>query len=458
MEHLANLPITILVKAPNQKVGDQTVECFMDWTVRRLKSHLAAVYPNRPAEKNQRIIYSGKLLQDNSVLKDILRTIDSSTLHTVHLVCSPTPEELAESDKSQNSNSRPKPSSQSNVSPENPSSGRSESSGSSAASSRRTSVGDNSSPDGIRQRHVTRSDSSTSSGYNLPYTSQQYRFPTSPMAYQNLSPQQMQWMQQMYMQQMAAYYMQYQTGSSRGLPGMSPPWMPPAANQFHQPMAQPPVHQPAAPVPVNENIIQQAAAANVEAPRNAPVQNQQMNAGVGPVINDDEEEGANRDWLDWIYTLCRFGVLLSIVYFYSSMNRFLLVAGIMFIVYLYENNFFRLRRRPVGRAQVEERGNQEVQQEGAGERDGDSPDGAADLGPDAGVTEGDGSSSTDVGSSSGGEAGEADTPGNEETAEGQVTTEPDTPPRPGFLGVVWIFVSTFFTSLIPQGPQQLAAN
>ena len=41
-------PVTLVVKAPNQKIGDQTVECALDWTVKQLKQHLASVYPSKP--------------------------------------------------------------------------------------------------------------------------------------------------------------------------------------------------------------------------------------------------------------------------------------------------------------------------------------------------------------------------------------------------------------------------
>ena len=45
-------PITLVVKAPNQKVDDQTIECFLDWTVKHLKTHLSSVYPSKPVSKN----------------------------------------------------------------------------------------------------------------------------------------------------------------------------------------------------------------------------------------------------------------------------------------------------------------------------------------------------------------------------------------------------------------------
>lgn len=75
-----------------------------------------------------------------------------------------------------------------------------------------------------------------------------------------------------------------------------------------------------APVPVNP--------APLEQPAN---QNPQMNAQGGAVQNEDE---LNRDWLDWLYTVSRATVLLSIVYFYSSFSRFIMVIGAMLLIYL----------------------------------------------------------------------------------------------------------------------------
>lgn len=46
MENLS--PVTLVVKAPNQKIGDQTIECALDWTVKKLKQHLSSVYPSKP--------------------------------------------------------------------------------------------------------------------------------------------------------------------------------------------------------------------------------------------------------------------------------------------------------------------------------------------------------------------------------------------------------------------------
>jgi len=45
---LTELPVTIVIKAPNQRISDHTVECMLGWTVKKLKNHLAEVYPSKP--------------------------------------------------------------------------------------------------------------------------------------------------------------------------------------------------------------------------------------------------------------------------------------------------------------------------------------------------------------------------------------------------------------------------
>ncbi|KAJ0171990.1 hypothetical protein K1T71_012753 [Dendrolimus kikuchii] len=81
--------VTLIVKAPNQQIDDQNIQCQSSWTVRQLKGHLSEVYPSKPSTEEQKIIYSGQLLDDNTVLKDVLRTYECQLAHTMHLVCSP---------------------------------------------------------------------------------------------------------------------------------------------------------------------------------------------------------------------------------------------------------------------------------------------------------------------------------------------------------------------------------
>ena len=57
----------------------------------------------------------------------------------------------------------------------------------------------------------------------------------------------------------------------------------------------------------------------------------QMNAQGGEILNEEE---LNRDWLDWVYTFSRAAILLSVVYFYSSFSRFVMVMMAMLVLYL----------------------------------------------------------------------------------------------------------------------------
>lgn len=41
-------PVTLVIRAPNQKYNDQTINCYQNWTVEKLKAHLSDVYPSKP--------------------------------------------------------------------------------------------------------------------------------------------------------------------------------------------------------------------------------------------------------------------------------------------------------------------------------------------------------------------------------------------------------------------------
>lgn len=45
-------PVTLVIKAPNQKYDDQTINCFLNWTVEKLKKHISNVYPSKPVSLN----------------------------------------------------------------------------------------------------------------------------------------------------------------------------------------------------------------------------------------------------------------------------------------------------------------------------------------------------------------------------------------------------------------------
>lgn len=50
--NMETLPVTLIVKAPNQQIEDQTIKCELSWTINKLKQHLSEVYPSRPVSIN----------------------------------------------------------------------------------------------------------------------------------------------------------------------------------------------------------------------------------------------------------------------------------------------------------------------------------------------------------------------------------------------------------------------
>lgn len=104
---------------------------------------------------------------------------------------------------------------------------------------------------------------------------------------------------------------------------------PPYARHSQEIPVTPPAPLPD-PFPAQNPPANQNAAAPVNAVAN---QNLQMNAQGGPLM-EEEEEGGNRDWLDWLYSATLFYVFVNIIYFYSSISRFLLVMGGTVLMYL----------------------------------------------------------------------------------------------------------------------------
>lgn len=46
-----DVPVTLIVKAPNQQFEDQTIKCELSWTIRKLKGYLSEVYPCKPVSE-----------------------------------------------------------------------------------------------------------------------------------------------------------------------------------------------------------------------------------------------------------------------------------------------------------------------------------------------------------------------------------------------------------------------
>ncbi|CAH2324549.1 homocysteine-responsive endoplasmic reticulum-resident ubiquitin-like domain member 1 isoform X2 [Pelobates cultripes] len=180
--------------------------------------------------------------------------------------------------------------------------------------------------DGLRQRNNAPENVPTANRFTSPPGANPAISP-----YAVYSPQQLMWLQQMYARQ---YYMQYYAAAAAANPRFP--------SQSTQEI---PVVPAAAPDPLPHRFPAENQPQNpdVQAPVNpAANPNMRMNAQGGLV---EEEEDLNRDWLDWVYSAARFAIFLSILYFYSSLSRFMMVLGAMILMYLHHAGWFPFRQR-----------------------------------------------------------------------------------------------------------------
>jgi len=387
--------VKVKVKSPSASIDDLTLDCGLDWTVNRLKKAISTQYPGHPSPQGQKLVYAGKLLSDDdSLLGDILRLDDECAVYTIHIVC-----------KCPVVPSQPAPPPQLR---------------------RRTQEAAGPS-DSVATTNTTQAAAPTVAGW-------QGGFMPGTVATNadELNLQQMAWLQQMYGQYLTQY-MQYMQAAG----GMPQAFVMPENMAGIEAVAQGATGGAAEPGGVQGAWPggAPAAAPQQNAPRNPPVV---MNAGGGGMMNGDMEEeeeegmGRNRDLLDWFYVMSRVLVLFSIVYFYSSFARFALVTGLGFLVYLYQVGFFGNARR--GRGRQGDIIRQGVENVRAGERNEGVPEVNEEARPEGEVArEEDG-------------ANVAEDPSNV-----QIEPVPEQGPNPFVVAAT--FLTTLFTSLIPEQPQ-----
>lgn len=396
--------VTIVIKSPNLAHEDQTVESVhLNWTVKDLKTHLSTVYPTRPAVSDQRLIYAGKLLPDHLHIKDLFRPADS--IPTLHLVCALRNRPQGQLEAKTKEMEQPRPNT-----PE--------------LRQRRPTPAAAPAPS---QTPVSPSGTPPWPAAAVPHTPSMTppAFPT----YSLYSPQQLLWLQHVYARQ---YYMQYHAALAAA--GTVP--SAPATTLGHYPPV--PAHQVPVPAPLanqnpinnlppNQNPAQDGAFIN---PGEAN-QNMRMNAQGGPLMEDEED--VERDWLDWLYTAARLGVLLMIVYFNSTLNRFLLVMSTLLLMYLHTAGWFPFRRR------VQVQGPDHLQPpevQPNQQNDNRNPNPADE--PADRPTE------------------EAAAAADESDDGGSMTAVLVPPHRVSLMWTAWVFFKTFFSSLIPEVPQGVA--
>lgn len=418
------MPVTIVVKAPNQQIEDQTIHCELDWTIKKLKGYLSEVYPSKPRLEDQKLIYSGQLLVDSAQLKDVLRTYDGQENHTVHLVCSPSRDSLKSSSNSSITN-RNKASSSGTSVTANSNTNNLSSNNSSSTNSSTTSIHNQSETEPLLQasgddrrpggdpRELWAAAAAAATAATYPNTA----------AYGGMNvAHQMAWMQQAYSQYMT-HYMQFLAASQGGANAAAAARMAyPMYNGFTAPGMTTTYGLP------NSNSQPQSDQ-QPQQPNAVAANNQQQQ-------QDDEEEGrGNRDWLDWFYIMSRVLVLFSIIYFYSSPVRFLMVTTLGMIMYLYQVGFFRMQALDAGRGDVAALNNNgNVANLAAAERENnnDQPN------PAATTTPAPASDNDSVNTSA--QHQDVDTP------------PPVEPDRPSFLTLTWTILCSFLLSLIPEQP------
>ncbi|NXK78050.1 HERP1 protein, partial [Amazona guildingii] len=373
-------PLSLLVRSPTQRHPDLRLRAEPAWTVRRLKAELRRLVPGAPPEEDQKLIYSGKLLLDHHYLRDLLPK--HGELHALHLVYKfRTPAHVQESSAKVLTLSEP-----TTVELVEVLSGKL-----------------------IFKQSMTYHVSG-SLGQRL------WWLETTQRPFQSVAPGfsvytaynmlQMSWFQQIYARQ---YYLQYLASTAA------------SADSSHahssQEISAAPMTAPAPlpdTFPAQNQPGNQNAAAQVNAVAN---HNLRMNAQGGPLM-EEEEEGGHRDWLDWLYSATLFYVFVNMIYFYSSVSRFLLVMGGSILMYLHHVGWLPFRRRlgqpfpgnAPPQAAINQDQNNNLQGENAGGAD------ESEASPDDG----------------------------QGLQELQQTS-------PSLMGTVWVFFKTFFASLLPEG-------
>ncbi|KAJ9596966.1 hypothetical protein L9F63_011996, partial [Diploptera punctata] len=227
------------------------------------------VYPSKPRTEDQKLIYSGQLLHDSVILKDVLRRYEGQETHTVHLVC--TPSRVASKTQTRMGDSSQVTANSSRES----------------VQSQETEI----SSDGLRHRlngsqpDVQPSDSTPNIQFQPPdpraFWAGAMAGPyASTIRYDpNNMSQQMAWMQQAY----THYVNQYMQLMASG--GVPPAWYPSSHTTV--------------PVPTTQHNVEQNHT-NVPNPQEQPAP-PQNNVNVADGAEEEDEGRGNRDWLDWFY-------------------------------------------------------------------------------------------------------------------------------------------------------------
>ncbi|XP_003740863.1 homocysteine-responsive endoplasmic reticulum-resident ubiquitin-like domain member 2 protein [Galendromus occidentalis] len=305
--------LVVVVRAPNQETQDFEVTCPETWNVLRLKEHLQEKYQGNPAPADQKLIYSGQLLEDEAVLREVLRHEGvSPSRHTVHLVCR-SPKNAPETRRAPNVGASP------NGNRSSPQTNQNETFSTEFSSYQSTSVEQ---PNGIRYRFPR---------IQCDFVSNSVSYSAHILA-----------MQHMY----AQYYQHLLLHHQAALSGRSTPSaasyvfnprrfttaaMGPEQLQYWQNAYIPLLNQQNFTLPEANNDNNNNNH-NFNANNNL---NNNNNANNNNNNNMDEDENI-REWDDYIYLAARIIFLGMLVYFYSSVEKLILVSGLGLLFFFYQ--------------------------------------------------------------------------------------------------------------------------
>lgn len=334
-------PLKLVIKAANQKYEDFVVdEIKLEWTIKQLKVHLTENYPQKPEYVSIRLIYSGKMLHDHWTLNECIRQNSEVTSHIIHLVLASTSSTKPEVKSTLNTSALIEDQdtdAENELTPDT----SSMSSGSQSSTSSLFSSPHVTNPNADNNGSVPITEATTelnSSGVHHLTPKQQYEHIHSEYLrhYESMgiSVQENAWYSA-YVQQLALYkhmysnYLQAQTDPSIqvNFANFVPP--PNPINSQHHANEQQPAH--------NNQAPPQEAQPPPQAARHAPA----AAAPPAEVVERDD------DWLSLLHTIVSFLVLLSIIYYYSSLERFMVIFAIVIGLIVYHNGWFSLQRRQI---------------------------------------------------------------------------------------------------------------
>jgi len=399
--------LKLTVRCAHQANADLKIDgARSDWTVRQLKIYLCDAHPSKPAPERQRIVFAGQLMRDDARLSEYFHRYGDDEQHVLHLVYTASIEEnvaAAERRAKETELRQRKPLTSTNSTVEQ-------------------------SPSPNLPSYPVASNSPYSTQYWPWMTGQQFPVGATPDVANDWMRQQQQMYATMNMM-MSQWYGQYMQ-AAYGMPtGFYPA---------------PPAQQPN--VGFGNGMVQQQQAEPVvqqqEAPRAQAPQQQAMNAQGGLAPADmDEDDPRNRDWLDYVYMACRASLLLMILYFYSSIERFVFVLLCCTLMYGLQAGWFGRR----GQQQEQQQPQRAAPEAGQGNLPNRPQDQAAAGGERV----------ENVIAENGDQA-------NRQQPQVQEAADRRSPPEEiqmtawnVFWTTCWTFISSFFASLVPERPPPL---